>query len=544
VVVNGQIMPGDVDRFRFRAQSGQRLVVEARARRLIPYLADAVPGWFQATLAVYDADGTLVAFQDDHRFDPDPVVFFEVPVSGVYELEIRDAIARGREDFVYRIVVGEQPFIQRMFPLGGQADAPTVAAITGWNLDDDRVSLDTRSGEGAIRHAVVRQTEHLSNPITYAIDPLADCDETEPNDTPGEAQRIELPRIVNGRIGRQGDVDTFLIEGRAGDELVAEVSARRLGSPLDSLVRVTDLSGRVLAWNDDHEDAGAGLTTHHADSWLQLRLPEDGAVLVRLADAQRHGGDGYAYRLRLGPPRPDFALRVTPSSVNVPLRGATAISVHALRRDGFDGPVDLALRHAPPGFELHGGRVPAGSDHVRVTLTAGWQAPERPVVLELEGRAVIGGERVVRPAVPAEDMMQAFAYRHLVPFEVLVVAVRSRPPGLPAAVFRRTPVRIPADGTVHVRARLPRHPRLREISYELVDPPDGVTLDRAALGREGLELTLAADGEIVRAGLEDNLIVEAFVELEGGSRGGGPTGQTRRVSLGVLPAIPIEIVHR
>ena len=54
--VNGQILPGDVDRYRFRARKGQQLVVEAMARQLIPYLSDAVPGWFQATVALLDAE--------------------------------------------------------------------------------------------------------------------------------------------------------------------------------------------------------------------------------------------------------------------------------------------------------------------------------------------------------------------------------------------------------------------------------------------------------------------------------------------------------
>ncbi|MGD0382179.1 MAG: hypothetical protein ABSA77_01570, partial [Thermoguttaceae bacterium] len=40
--VNGQIMPGGVDRYRFQARKGQRLVVAVSARELIPYLADAV----------------------------------------------------------------------------------------------------------------------------------------------------------------------------------------------------------------------------------------------------------------------------------------------------------------------------------------------------------------------------------------------------------------------------------------------------------------------------------------------------------------------
>ena len=54
LVLNGQIMPGDVDRFRFEAKRGDRIIVEVKARALIPYLADAVPGWFQATLGLYD----------------------------------------------------------------------------------------------------------------------------------------------------------------------------------------------------------------------------------------------------------------------------------------------------------------------------------------------------------------------------------------------------------------------------------------------------------------------------------------------------------
>ena len=65
ILLNGQIMPGDVDRFRFRARKGQQLVMEACARRLIPYLADAVPGWFQATLALYDTKGNEVAFRTE-----------------------------------------------------------------------------------------------------------------------------------------------------------------------------------------------------------------------------------------------------------------------------------------------------------------------------------------------------------------------------------------------------------------------------------------------------------------------------------------------
>ncbi len=75
LVINGQIMPGDVDRFRLKLSKGTRLVAAASAQKLIPYLADGVPGWFQATLALYDANGNELAYVDDYRFHPDPGPF-------------------------------------------------------------------------------------------------------------------------------------------------------------------------------------------------------------------------------------------------------------------------------------------------------------------------------------------------------------------------------------------------------------------------------------------------------------------------------------
>ena len=44
-----------------------------------------------------------------------------MPADGEYIVEIKDAIYRGREDFVYRVAIGEFPFVTGVFPLGGPA---------------------------------------------------------------------------------------------------------------------------------------------------------------------------------------------------------------------------------------------------------------------------------------------------------------------------------------------------------------------------------------------------------------------------------------
>lgn len=92
--LNGRILPAEKDRWRFEAKRGQRLVFVVGARALIPYLADAVPGWFQATLALRGPDGKEVAYVDDFRFEPDPVLAYDIPADGRYTIEIRDAIDR------------------------------------------------------------------------------------------------------------------------------------------------------------------------------------------------------------------------------------------------------------------------------------------------------------------------------------------------------------------------------------------------------------------------------------------------------------------
>jgi hypothetical protein len=552
VVLNGQIMPGDVDRFRFRARQGQRLVMQAHARRLIPYLADAVPGWFQATLALYDEAGAEVAFVDDYRFEPDPVLFYEIARTGEYELEIRDSIYRGREDFVYRVAVSEQPFITRAFPLGGRVDTKTVATVAGWNLPETQLPLDTRGPGQCIRHTAYREGKQLSNSISYAVDTLGECMETEANDGIKDAQRIELPKIVNGRIDKSGDVDVFRFEGRAGDEVVVEVMARRLNSPLDSLVRVTDAAGSVVQWNDDHVSMESylhkdviGLVTHHADSYLMTELPQDGTYYVHLADAQQHGGDAYGYRLRISAPQGDFALRVTPSSLYVRAGGIVPLQVHALRRDGFAGPIDVVLRDMPAGFSLAGNRIPADRDRVCMTLTVPGKAPARPTALQLEGRARIDGHTVRRPAVPADDRMQAFLYRHLVPTqELLVVVQKAKWRAPPVELASDSPVRIPAGGSAEVRMKTRRSPALQEMQLELREPPEGLALSGVTVVPEGLAFEVTADADAAVAGLSDNLIVEAFREFTPKQQPGKPAPQKRRYSMGVLPAIPIEIVPR
>ncbi len=486
VTLNGQIMPGDIDRFTVPATRGQRLVCTVDARSLVPYLADAVPGWCQAVLALYDAQGNELCFVDDHFGDPDPTLAYDVTASGDYTLEIRDAIYRGREDFAYRISVEERAVTERS-PVGiGPVSEP------------------------------------------------GDIAEIEPNGRPATAQRIVLPGTVHGCISEPGEQDVFVFDGRAGQDVVAETVARRAGSPLDSLLTLTGPGGKVLQFNDDHVDKGHGLLTHHADAYLRCVLPKNGQYAVTLTDIQNKGGIQHRYRLRLGPPQPDFGLRVTPATLNVPAGGTVPVTVHVLRRDGFYESVSLALTDNPSGFRLTGGLVPAKQDKIQATLTVPFTATPGSVRLGLEGTAVIGNKVVRRMAVPAEDQMQAFLWRHLVTVEDWAVAVTGkRRLFLQVDTGKGDVLEIPTNGSTRVVVRATGgKPPKRPPRFELHDPPKGLVLEKVEMRPKNKEavLILKTNSEEMKPGTQGNVIVSVV----------SPNTKQRKL-LGTLPAIPYKV---
>ena len=117
----------------------------------------------------------------------------------------------------------------------------------------------------------------------------------------------------------------------------------------------------------------------------------------------------------------------------------------------------------------------------RVTeIVPGESATTEPVVLEMDGQSLggHGQRRFSRPAVPAENMMQAFIWYQLVPAEQWTVVLSGKagtklPLGFPP-VDR---VKLKLGETTLLGARLTQEtPAPGEIRVELSEPPAGITL--------------------------------------------------------------------
>jgi hypothetical protein len=549
-VCNGRILPGDVDCFAFEARAGLKLTVAVAARELIPYLADAVPGWFQANITLLDAAGREIAFSDDFGHRPDPLMCVTIPTDGRYTLRIRDSICRGREDFVYRISAGEIPCLTEQFPAGGQLNTRVDVRVAGWNLQERMLPVDSGGTPGfrniGLQAPAIGFVRFEAGNFPEFLEPASDTATATPFE-------LRFPCTVNALISKPGEHDVFPLRLLAGTAVVAEIRARRLGSPLDSMLRITDADGKTVASNDDCDDPSAGLETHHADSRIAFTPPQDGIYQFHVSDTQGKGGRAHAYRLTIAPPQPGFDLRIVPSSVNGRAGSMVPLTAHVVRRDGFSGEIELRLADAPPGFELAGARIPAGTDSVRLSVKLPGEVPRSLVSLAIEGRARIGDAEVVRKAVPAEDRMQAFFYRHLVPAGELLACVMARPkgaarrPGTLAGIERfrsacAAGLAIPAGGIATLS--LPGLGALanqRPLTFALNAPPPGITLETRPKGNI-TEFIFRADPATTQPGPLGNLIVSVFAAVQPRPAAGKPAKKTQSVLVATLPPIPSRIV--
>ena len=140
-------------------------------------------------------------------------------------------------------------------------------------------------------------------------------------------------------------------------------------------------------------------------------------------------------------------------------------------------------------------------------------------------------------------MMQAFYYHHLVPAQEWVVDIIGRGRGaLPFRPRDREAVKLPSGGTAALHFVGPHGPQARMVQLTLSEPPDGLSIQKTAFSGDGVDIMLRADAKL-KPGWKGNAIVEVSIErAPQASAKFKPAKQ--RFSLGVLPAVPVEVVAK
>ncbi len=373
------------DFYRFKAQRDQRLLFDVYAFRAGSPL--------DSSLALLNAEGKeLVRSEDVNGLDS--LIDFTVPEDGEYLLQIRDFRYQGGKDFKYRIVAGESPWLDGLFPLGGQRGQSVEVTLRGRNLDGLaqmklKIEPDAPLGQQEIRAHTARG---YSNPVLFEVGELAELTEKEPNNSPTNANALTLPVVINGRINNEKDVDQFKFKVEKDQTFIFEIEASRFGSLLDAVLYLSDAKGTVMQQNDDAVGA---------DARIEQRFAEAGEYFIRVRDLLDRGGEDFAYRLVVRPPKPDFSVTFFPDTLRISRGGNAVVGVEVQRQAGFNGAVGARLENLPPGVSAEPLLVPPDSTvSPLIILHAGEDAPLGHYPIKLSASGVLDGQPAIRQGKP------------------------------------------------------------------------------------------------------------------------------------------------
>ncbi|RPI17915.1 MAG: hypothetical protein EHM61_29040, partial [Acidobacteria bacterium] len=320
-----------------------------------------------------------------------------------------------------------QTFVITLIRPDGSVEAFTTLTLppgghTSMMMTDPRLfpNLTTFAGTGTISAA--RQFGFVALRLeggalgTVAVDegsvlPPAQIDvapsqETEPNDSRGQAQPLTLPALVDGTISAFTGQDFFSFTGKQGDVITAMAETEGMNSDLDTILTLQDSSGATVSSNDQN------FLFLQNDSFLELVLPADGTYYLRVTSWTEEGGASFVYRLHVcnhsaapptqepvvesispsqGSPGSSFALTINGSNLagasGVSFSPSSGITVSNIQSSATQVTASISIASgATTGTRQVSVTTPAGtSNSVAFTIATGSQAPTISSVSPTQG---------------------------------------------------------------------------------------------------------------------------------------------------------------
>ena len=339
-IVNGVLSESrDVDVFGVSMKSGQSLVVSMTAHTELGSPMDSL-------LQVVTSRGFVVA-QDDDSLGLDPFVVFTARRDGTYYVRTfafpvktnsTIGLASGK-DFVYRMMITTGAYVDFTMPAAISAKAPSKLEVRGWNLPHPAVPWTIEPGDGGVGGRFFRAGS--ANTVSLKRVEHAVVVEVEPNGR-AKPQAVVVPLTVSGRIAQDKDRDVYEFEASKGKALRLSVESRRLGFPLDPVLRVTDSKGKTL----NETDSRSADKVDEAISWTP---PSDGRFRVEVRDLFEHGGERFVYRLTIEPQPVTVTATVEKDVWTLVGEKPLEIKVTLSRIGGFDKAVRFELAECPEG---------------------------------------------------------------------------------------------------------------------------------------------------------------------------------------------------
>jgi hypothetical protein len=364
----------DVDWFKFRIDAPTTVVFQVWAQRLENRIHD-LQVHVDPIITLRSAGGATLATADN-VVAGDPLLIHRFEQPGEYLLDIRDVRYQGNGDWVYAIEMSPRPLVTQFFPAVVAPGAETSVAAVGWNMPADsatKITLpaDTRPGivfaSVPVAGQAVGSAPVLVSTLPVVVEAPAD------NNTRETAQAVAIPGAVCGKIDAPLDVDHYVLEAKKGDAWTFETLARRLGSPVDTVIRLYNDKGGLLFEQDDCQHQRRTIPDSRTENWT---CPADGKYVVEVRDLHSAGGAEYGYALRIEKAEPGFDLELDTDKTLLAPGLMAPLYVRVVRRNGFVGPVQLGVENLPAGVTAVAGQVlPSGKEGIVVFKADGAAVP-------------------------------------------------------------------------------------------------------------------------------------------------------------------------
>jgi hypothetical protein len=367
VAVNGRISKsGQLDYYAFDVARAQTVAFEVIALH---------GAEFDPQIALYQAGGSFLDPKRSKRLlfheeitqggmPADRRMTYRFTKPGRYLVNLGNPFARGGADSSYLL---------RIAPI----DRPTAP--------EDAVSWATR-----------RLNELRLRSVGVAAGAVERVRKGQPRDKTEQPRLFKVPAVLEGTIGRPGDIDRFWFRAKGGEKLVFEVQTPRAAAPyFNPRLDVLDAKEGVVLTNLRVRKGKIGTVDAKVidvASPLIGTLDRAGEYTARVRDITSiHGSPEHVYRVLVRPQIPHVGeARITPDGpVNLLPGGRLRLTLRAPGKEGFAGKLALSVAGLPQGV-----RAFVGASGSLIELVADAAAPVTPLprVLRISGLPLVGGK--------------------------------------------------------------------------------------------------------------------------------------------------------